>query len=58
MLAVVVVGSVVPITVYVAFQVNVCGVPLSKMRKINLSPSTGVPVGALMVKVAANAVYA
>jgi hypothetical protein len=42
--------------VYVAFQVRVCAVPLSRIRKISLLPSTGVPVGAAMVRVAAWAV--
>ena len=52
------VGSVTPIAVYVPFQFSVRVVPLSKIRNINLSPSTGVPIGALMPNVAANAVKA
>ena len=52
------VGSVTPIAVYVPFQVNVLDVPLSNILKINLSPSRGVPVGAFIVKPAANAVKA
>ena len=55
---VVAVGKVTPITTYVAFQVNDLLVPLSNNLNINLSPSRGVPVGALIVSPAANAVYA
>ena len=51
-------GKVTPITVYVASQVNARAVPLSNNLNINLPPSTGVPVGALIVSPAANAVYA
>ena len=57
LLAVVAVGSVTPIAVYVAFQDNVCDVPLSKSLNSSLSPTTGVPVGALIVSAAASAVY-
>ena len=53
---VVAVGKVTPITVYVPSQVNALLVPLSSNLNINLSPSTGVPVGALIVNPAANAV--
>jgi hypothetical protein len=42
--------------VYVAFQVNVRVVPLSNNLNINLVPSVGVPVGALIVNAEANAV--
>ena len=55
-MAVVVVGKVVPITVYVPFQVIVREVPLSRIRMINLKPSVGDPVGACTVKFSANAV--
>ena len=58
LLMVVAVGKVTPMTVYVAFQVNALLVPLSNNLNINLSPSNGVPVGALIVSPAANAVYA
>jgi hypothetical protein len=51
--AVVVVGNVTPMAVYVPFQVIVCADPLSRIRKINLLPSRGVPVGALIVKLTA-----
>ena len=44
------VGNVVPITVYVAFQVIALAVPLSKMRISSLLPLTGVPMGAATVK--------
>ena len=40
------------------FQFNVRAVPLSLNLKINLSPVVGVPVGALIPSVVANAVNA
>jgi hypothetical protein len=50
------VGSIVPTTVYVSFQVNARVVPLSSNLIINLFPSTGVPIGALIVNAVSNAV--
>ena len=41
-----------------AFQEIVCEVPLSRILKISLLPSTGVPVGAFIVNAAACAVRA
>ena len=54
LLAVVVVGKVTPITVYVPSQVKALPVPLSNNLNINLSPFVGVPVGALIVNADAN----
>jgi hypothetical protein len=56
LLATVVVGNVKPMATYVAFHVNARAVPLSSKRKISLLPSTGLPVGALIVKALAKAV--
>ena len=57
MFAVVVVGKVTPIAVYVAFQVKALPVPSSKNLNNNLSPFVGVPIGALIVNPDAKAVY-
>ena len=56
MFATVVVNSVVPITLKIAFHAIVCGVPLSLIRIVNFCPSLGEPVGALNVVPTANAV--
>ena len=53
---VVLAGNVTPIAVYVAFHVIARAVPLSYKRKIKRFPSTGVPIGAAIVKGAACAV--
>ena len=56
MFATVVVNSVVPITLKIAFHAIVCAVPLSLMRMVNFCPLDGEPVGALNVVPTASAV--
>ena len=54
--AVVAVGSVTPAGAKAASHVNVLDVPLSFIANSSLLPTTGVPVGALIVRLAARAV--
>ena len=49
-------GIVTPIAVYVPFQLKERDVPLSSILIISLLPSTGEPIGALIVNVWASAV--
>jgi hypothetical protein len=56
LLTVVVVGNIIPITLYIAFQVNALAVQLSLILMISLSQLDGVQVGAFIVNAAAKAV--